>query len=236
MLRPFPGKNAMRPLAVPALLLLLAATAGALERSTRLHVAWRGSIPEARESADGDPPKPLLVYVHLTAPTRDQRRFEEVVLANESALLAMKFFETVKMSEERAKGHPLLEGVRFQAPAVVVFDSTREKRAVADGRASAMKIYSLLCSVGQVDYKTSVGKTVRDARNLLATFDQIDAARDSLGIKKSRLAETQADGKAARARKLEQEIAADQAEIDAMLAKAEKRWDEIWTLTRKTRD
>jgi hypothetical protein len=217
------------------LLVALATPAAGLEREQRLRVHWNGTIPEARPTHDGKPPLPVLVYVHPTTPTRDAKRFEGVTLHNESALLAMKFFCTVKMPEDVARKHPLLAGMRFKTPALIAFDSTRTKSAVAPGRTSAMKIYGLLCRVAQADYETSLAKTVRDARNLLATFDQIDAARDALTIKKSRAAEAAADGKGARARKLEQEIVADQAEIDRMLEKAEKRWTEIWDLKRKKR-
>jgi hypothetical protein len=225
----------MRSIAAVLALLLLAAPALPSERGSRTEVHWNSTIPDAKKTPDGTPPKPLLIYVPPKAPTRDGRRFAEVVLHNETACLAMKFFVTVKVSEDRAKTLPLLSGIRYRVPALIAFDSTRKKHAVATGRASAMKIYGLLCRACQCDYETSVAQTVRNARNLLATFDQIDAARDSLGIKKSRAAEAAADGKGARARKLEQEIVLEQAEIDRMYAKAQKRWEEIWSLRRKIR-
>ena len=47
------------------------------------------------------------------------------------------------------------------APALVAFDSTQKEHVVAGGRASAMKVYGVLCKAGQPDYETSIAKTVR---------------------------------------------------------------------------
>ena len=167
--------------------------------------------------------------------TRDQDRFEEVALKNESFMLAAKFFYRVRIWESQARKHPLLKDIKFKAPAIVAFDSTRKEHVVAGGRASGMKVYGMLVKVGQLDYVTSVSKTVRDARNLLATFDRVDAAREALGIKIGRLEEAKGKGNQAKIRQLEKEVAADRAKIEALYAKAQKRWNEIWTLRRKER-
>ncbi len=104
---------------------------------------------------------------------------------------------------------------------------------MAAGRASAMRVYGVLCKVGQRDYETSISGTVRAARNLLGSFDRIDAAQDALGIKQERLNKARGDGNAAKIRQLQREVEKDQAAIDALAEKTTTRWSEIWTLKRK---
>ncbi len=211
-----------------ALLIGLAAVANATQRESLLQLSWRGAIPKT-----GDP---LLVYISTTEESRDQDRFDDVVMANESLLLAAKFFTCVEMSDDDARKHPLFAEIKIKAPVIVAFDSTREKHAVAGGRASAMKVYGVLCKVGQIDYETSVAKTVRAARNLLGSFDRIDAAQDAIGIKQTRLDEARGDGNSAKIRTLQKDIDKDQAAIDALVEKTQTHWNEIWDLKRKRRE
>ena len=119
---------------------------------------------------------------------------------------------------------------------MVAFESTRKQHAVAGGRASGMKVYGMLCKLGQVDYETSIAKTVRAARNLLGSFDRIDAAQDALRIKEERLNEARGDGNSAKIRKLQREVDKDQAAIDELSEKTQTRWSEIWDLKRKKRE
>jgi hypothetical protein len=219
-------------------LMLAVGVTQAGERSSRLEVPWGRSIPEvdADRGPNADPPKPLLVLIVREKNTRDQERFEEVVMKNESFLLAAKFFRCVEVWEETARKHALFEDIKFRAPAAVAFDSTRKKHAVAGGRASAMKIYGILCKIGQPDYETSIAGTVRAARNLLGKFDQVDAARDSLGIKRQRLDEAMVKGNQGKIATLKRECAKDQKAIDKLYAAAQDRWREIWQLKRKKRD
>jgi len=204
----------------------------------RLEISWGRELPkvEGEKETGGAEPRPLLVLVANEKDTRDQRRFEDVVMKNESFLLAAKFFECVEVWDETARKHPLFEGVRFKAPAVVVFDSTRKEHAVAGGRASAMKIYGLLVKVGQADYETDIAATVRAARNLLGKFDQVDAAREALGIKMDRLDEARADGNRAKIRTLTRECEKDQKALDRLFTEATEEWNRIWTLKRKPRE
>ncbi len=225
----------MWKLLVPLALLAVPVPVLAGERADRLEIPWGSTLPGAGKDADPLPAKPLLVYVTNEHETRDQRRFDEVLLKNESFLLAAKFFACVKVPEGTARKHALFRGVRFRAPAVVVFDSTRKKHAVAGGRASAMKVYALLVKMGRLDWETDIAKTVRAARNLLGTFDQVDAARDSLSVKEGRLEDARGKKDGAKIRRLEKEIARDRAAMEALYAKAEKRWKEIWSLVRKDR-
>ena len=204
------------------------------QRAQLLQLTWGHAIPEAKA---GDPAtKPLLVYVTSGLDTRDQDRFDEVVLANESLLLAAKFFTCVEVSESEAREHPLFAKIKVKPPSMVAFDSTREKHSVAGGRASGMKVYTMLCKVGQVDYETSISGTVRAARNLLGSFDRIDAAVDALGIKQKRLDDALSKNDSAKIRKLEKEVAKDQAAIDELSETTTTRWAEIWDLKRKVRD
>jgi hypothetical protein len=222
-----------------AALLLLAATipAAAAERENRLRAPFGRTFPKPPKEGEKpkEPPKPLLVYVTCEHDTRDQSRFDDVVMKNESFLLAAKFFRRVRIGEDGAKKNALLKGIRLKAPALVAFDSTRKEHAVAAGRASGNKAYELLVKVGQLDYETGIAKTVRDARNLLGTFDRVDAARGAIGIKEGRLAEAKGKGNVAKIRRLEKELEVERARNEALYEKAQKRWQEIWTLTRKKR-
>ena len=212
--------------AVAALIGLSAIGFGS-QRGELLKLSWGSAIP-----APGDP---LMVYV-TGSPSKDQERFDDVVMKNESMLLAAKFFKCVEMSEDDVRQHPLFEKVKFKAPTVVAFDSTREKRAVAGGRASGMKIYSMLCKVGQLDYETKIAGTVRAARNCLGNFDRIDAAQSAIGIKHRRLSEAQADGDSAKIRKLQREVDKDQKAIDELVESTNTLWTEIWDIKRKERE
>ncbi len=221
-------------------LMLLIGFPAALDASQRaglLKLSWGRAIPKAPgNGSPAEAPRPLLVYVCTEDESRDQDRFDDVVLANESFLLAAKFFVCVRVWEEDAREHPLLADIKYKAPAMVAFDSTRKKHLVAAGRASAMKVYGVLCKVGQHDYKTSISGTVRAARNLLGSFDRIDAARDALGIKLERLNKARGDGNAAKIRQLQREVEKDQAAIDALAEKTRTRWSEIWDVKRKKRE
>ncbi len=76
---------------------------------------------------------------------------------------------------------------------------------------------------------------MRAARNLLGSFDRIDAAQDALGIKRERLSEARGEGNAAKVRALEREVEKDQVAIDALSGKSRARWCEVWDLKRKER-
>jgi hypothetical protein len=211
-----------------ALLIGISAVATATQRAALLQLSWGRTVPEAG--------KPLLVYVTTGEESRDQDRYDDVVLANESLLLAAKFYTCVEMSDDDARKLPLFAEIKLKAPAMVAFDATRKEHAVAGGRASAMKVYGMLCKVGQTDYETSIASTVRAARNLLGSFDRIDAAQDALGIKQARLDEARGDADSAKIRKLERDVDKDQAAIDELSEKTQTRWSEIWDLKRKKRE
>jgi len=211
-----------------ALLIGLATVATATQRASLLELSWGSAVPETRD--------PVLVYISTGEESRDQDRFDDVVMANESLLLAAKFFTCVRMSDDDAREHPLFAEIKLKAPVIVAFDSTRKQHAVAGGRASAMKVYGMLCKIGQLDYETSLAKTVRAARNLLGSFDRIDAAQDALGIKQRRLDEARGNSNSAKIRTLQKEVDKDQAAIDALAEKTQTRWSEIWDLKRKKRE
>lgn len=203
------------------------------ERYRRTRMAWGGSLPTAEQLAKtpspGDPRrKPLLVYVASSIRSKDQERFEEVVVENESFVAAAQFFECVQASEAAARAHPLLEGLKWSAPALIVFDSSRKTREVAHARASAMKAVDLMRMVGQPDYESDINETIRKAKVLLGTFDQVDAARDALKIKRARVDNALGKGDKARAAVLEKDCDKDEDEIDELFKKTEKEWNEIF--------
>jgi hypothetical protein len=227
------------------LLLLIAALAfaqgggGAVrtdtERYRRTRMAWGGSLPKpeqlAKTPAPGDPrPRPLLVYVASGIQSRDQARFEEVVVENESFVLASQFFDCVQVSEATARAHQLFLGLKWSAPAVIVIDSSRKTREVAHARASAMKAVDLMRRVGQPDYENDINETLRKAKVLLGTFDQVDAARDALKIKRARVENALGKGDKARAAVLEKDCDRDEEQISELFKKTEKEWNELFDL------
>ncbi|MHC4550073.1 MAG: hypothetical protein ACYTEZ_14975 [Planctomycetota bacterium] len=208
------------------------------ERDAHTTLAWDGRLPRSPEEPEreGQPRrKPLLIYIPHDIATRDQERFEQVVVEIETFKLASRFFERVRISAKGAGDHFLLKDVKVKPPAIVVFDSTRRKHAVARGRASAMKAWGVMRKIGQPDYETNMQETIRKASVLLGRFDRVDAARDSLQIKRGRMENALGKGDMARAKVLEKEIAKDQAKIDKLYDDTERRWQELWTLEIKKR-
>ena len=65
-----------------ALLIGLATVATATQRASLLELSWGSAVPETRD--------PVLVYISTGEESRDQDRFDDVVMANESLLLAAK--------------------------------------------------------------------------------------------------------------------------------------------------
>jgi len=229
--------------------ILLSGAARAGERQDRTAIRWV-PMPSAPAAADaqgeggarnagaaGDPdaraPRPLMVVIRSDERTRDQRRFDDVVMKLELVLLAAKFFDCTQIQESKAREHPLLEGIRFDPPSIVVFDSTRQKHAVAPGRASARKAYGTMRKIAQLDYKTSMERTLQKARLLLGRFDQVDAALDALRIKEGRMREAQEKGNLGRTRALQREIEAKRAEMDALYEETDRLWNELWQLERR---
>ncbi|MFI5402259.1 MAG: hypothetical protein ACHQ1G_04930 [Planctomycetota bacterium] len=205
------------------------------ERYRRTRMAWGGSLPTpeqlATPPAAGDPrPKPLLVYVVSGLQSRDQSRFEEVVVENESFVFAAQFFECVQVSEATARAHQLFEGLKWSAPAVIVIDSSRKTREVAHARASAMKAVDLMRMVGQPDYVSDINETLRKAKVLLGTFDQVDAARDALAIKRARVENALGKGDKARAAVLEKDCDRDEEQMNKLFRETEKEWNELFDL------
>ena len=100
-----------------------------------------------------------------------------------------------------------------------------------------LKLHVSVCrKIGQPDYKTSIAGAVRAARNLLGKFDQVDAARDALGIKRQRLDEAIVKGNQGKITTLKRSCEKDQKAIDRLYAAATKEWRKIWTLKRKKRE
>jgi hypothetical protein len=198
-------------------------------------MTWGGTLPKKEPKLESGTvrPKPVLVYISSPHRTRDQERFEEVVLKVQQFVLCSRFFECVEMSATTAEVHPLLEGRKFKTPVLVVFDSALQKCAGVHSRASAMKAFGAMRKMGQPDYVTNMKETLRKAKVLLGDFDQVDAARKVLRLKKTRLETALGKGEKATARKLEKEIERDQAEIDKIYENAERKWNEVWELQLK---
>jgi len=221
-------------------LLVLCAVAGATEREDRTRIFWGAPLPDPPAEGqsrprgpNGERPKPLLVALRCAGDTADQLRFDAQVEANDNFKMATKFFDCAQVTEARAKEHPLLKDLRLRAPAIVVFDSTLQRREVAGGKASVMKAYGEMRKICSLEYETDLRRTLTEAKKLLGRFDQCDSARDSLEIKKRRMNDKLADGDEAAARFLKRDIEKDQAEIDEMYREACEEWNELWKLERK---
>lgn len=205
------------------------------ERYRRTRMAWNGSLPKtedlAKEPSPGDPRlRPMLIYIPSSLQSKDQERFEEVVLEDESFVIASHFFDCIQVSENTAKSYPLFEGLRWSAPAVIIIDSSRKTREVSRGRASAMKAVGLMRKVGQPDYESDINETVRKAKILLGTFDQVDAARDALKIKRARVENALAKGDKAGASVLEKDCDKDEEQINDLFKKTEQEWNELFDI------
>ena len=210
---------------------------GGKERHDRTRITWGAKLPTPPEDgqprlkdAQGNRPRPLLICVRADYDTQDQQRFDLAVEAVDNFQLATRFFDCAEINESAAKKAPLLEGLNFKAPSLIIFNAELTKRAVARGRAGVMKGYSLMRQLGQPTYKTLIRKTLTEAKKLLGQFDQVDAARDALAIKTRRYETALSKGQNAKAETLKRSIDKDQAEIDKLYAESQAAWTELWKL------
>ncbi len=213
--------------------------AHAQEREARTKVAWTGKIPELAYDEAGylkPAAKPLMVYVYASSSNPHQKRFDEVAVGLDLVRLSAKFFTPIKVSEEAARAHPLMNDIAFRAPAVIVFDSTLTTNMVAGGKASGRKVFEAMRRIAVLDYVAPIDKVVAKAGLLLGNFDRVDAARAAMGIKQSRVDDARADGKESRARKLEREIEKKKQEMDALYDETDKAWKELFELERRERE
>jgi hypothetical protein len=240
---------AFQSVAVVLFLGLAGGTVIAAEREERCKIEWTSlpsadsvaklraasDTPDSGDDVDGAPgarlrPRPLLVAIRSARPTDDQARFQRQVIEFELVQLTAKFFDCATVSERQVHDHPLFEGMRVKAPAIVVFDRSLTNRAMAPGRASARKVYGTMRSMAELDYLTKVDTTLQKARLLLGRFDQVDAARSALQIKEDRRMQAENEGKLGRAAALGREIDAKRAEIDRLYEETDALWEQLWDL------
>ena len=222
-----------------AFLMLAVDDTRAQEREARTKVAWTGRIPELEYDEAGylkPAAKPLMIYVYASSSNPHQKRFDDVAVGLDLVRLSTKFFIPIKVAEADARKHPLLDGIAFRAPAVIVFDSTLTSNRVAGGKASGRKVFEAMRRVAALDYIVPVDKVVAKAGLLLGNFDRVDAARAAMRIKQDRVADARADGKESRARKLEREIEQKQKEMDALYEETDAAWKKLFDLQRRERD
>ncbi len=210
---------------------------GGKERYDRTRITWGSQLPEPPEDGQprlkdkqGNRARPLLVCVRADYDTQDQQRFDETVEDVDNFQLATRFFECVQISESLAKKAPLLAGLKFKAPTLIVFNAELTKQEVARGRGGVMKGYAAMRKLGQPTYKTKIRKTLTEAKKLLGQFDQVDAARDALQIKIRRYETALSRGQNAKAATLKKSIDKDQAEIDKLYEKSQAAWTELWKI------
>ena len=210
---------------------------GGEERHSRTRITWGGKLPDPPadgqprlKDAQGNRARPLLICVRADYDTKDQQRFDETVEDVDNFRLATRFFECVQISESLAKKAPLLEGLTFKAPTLIVFNAELTRHEVARGRGGVMKGYAAMRKLGQPTYKTLIRKTLTEAKKLLGQFDQVDAARDAPKIKLRRYETALSKGQNAKAATLKKSIDKDQAEIDELYEKSQAAWTELWKL------
>ena len=210
---------------------------GGEERYTRTRITWGSKLPKPPEDGQprlkdeqGNRARPLLVCVRADYDTQDQQRFDETVEDVDNFRMATRFFDCVQISESLARKAPLLAGLKFKAPTLIVFNAELTKHEVARGRGGVMKGYAAMRKLGQPTYKTQIRKTLTEAKKLLGQFDQVDAARDSLKIKLRRYETALSKGQNAKAATLKRSIDKDQAEIDKLYEKSQAAWTELWKL------
>lgn len=222
-------------------LLLLLQTTFSSVAAERTKIHWDGKLPkksreDLAEEAGAELRKPLLVYVTQSTKTQDQERFDNVVESIAQFKLATKFFERVKIPITEANKSVFLEGIRIQAPAILVFGPDRSTYKMSAGRPSAGKAVAIMRRVGQPAWETDMKKTLQQAKVLLARYVQIDAAQNAIDIKKRRHDDAAAKGEQATARALQADLDRDVGKREKYLEETDKLWKELWTLKRRVRD
>lgn len=182
----------------------------------------------AVKDREGPRNKPLMIVIRADHPSQDQARFDKSVLKVESFKLTARFYDVVIMRDSEARQLEMLDGMQWQAPSVILFDSTRTKRTLAPGRASFRKVWGSMCTMARLDYATPVESTLQKARILLARFDQVDAAKSALGIKEGRAGALRAKGDHGKARTLEKDIDKDRRKIDELYSDTDELWSRLW--------
>jgi len=95
----------------------------------------------------------------------------------------------VKIKSAIAKDTKFLDGLKFTAPAIIVFSADRSKHQIVKGRASAMKAVGAMRAIGQPAYESNIKKTLQKAKVLLSRYDQIsDSPRRRQGRHRARSA------------------------------------------------
>jgi len=222
-------------------LVLLAAIAPAeFLRSTRTEIAWTGKLPtKARIDVAAEPGvakhRPLLVYIESDLLSKDQERFDNVVSAIDQFKLATKFFDCVKLKLAEAQKAPFLEDIKLKAPSIIVYSGDRSKYKVAKGRLSSMKAVSVMRSIGQPDYETNIKGTLRSAKVLLGSYDQISDAQNAIDIKTRRWNDSMSKGEKAKAAALRRDLDKDIAAREKHLKETDEKWKKLWTLKRKVK-
>jgi hypothetical protein len=207
-------------------------------RHTRTEIAWVGKLPKktrAEETAvvGSGRNRPLLVYIESDRITKDQERFDNVVAGIDQFKLATNFFECVKIKNAVAEDAKFLEGLKFSAPAIIVFSADRSKHQIVKGRASAMKAVSAMRAIGQSAYKANIKKTLQKGKVLLGRYDQISDSQIAIDIKTRRWNDYVTKKANAKAAALKRDLDKDIAARDKYLAETDARWKTLWTLKRK---
>ena len=220
-------------------LLLFASLCAADLRTERTEISWTGKLPkktrdELSKELGAKSNLPLMVYVTQVAKTQDQERFDNVVNNIAQFRLATKFFECVQISLPTAKDSVFLEGIKIKAPAILVFSSDRAKYKIVAGRPSAMKAYTIMRRIGQPAWDSNMKETLRKAKVLLGTYDQIDDAQNAIDIKRRRFDDAASKGEKATAKALKRDLDKDIKKRAKHLRKTDKSWDELWKLKRRT--
>jgi len=207
-------------------------------RRTRTEIAWVGKLPKktrAEETAvlGSGRNRPLLVYIVSDRVTKDQERFDNVVTAIDQFKLATNFFECVKIKNALAEDTKFLEGLKFRAPAIIVFSADRSKYQVVKGRASAIKAVSAMRAIGQAAYQSNIKKTLQKGKVLLSRYDQISDSQNAIDIKTRRWNDYLSKKANAKAAAIRRDLDKDIAARAKYLADTDARWKKLWTLKRK---
>ncbi|MHC4930564.1 MAG: hypothetical protein ACYTGV_00015 [Planctomycetota bacterium] len=162
--------------------------------------------------------KPMMVYITDNDPTGKQtRKLEDVVFANEQLGIGCKFFDTIKMSPEKADQDRILKDAGRRTPRIVFLKRDYKVHAVMQNKQlTAGKLLKSMKLLAKQEYVNSFDQMVREYGKLLNERDRLEGKKTQLSDARARL---QKKPNASKAKKLARDEAAWQKDMDAWAQK-----------------
>jgi hypothetical protein len=160
----------------------------------------------------------MMVYITDSDPTgKKTRKLEDVVFANEGLGIGCKFFDTIKMSPEKADKDRILKNAGRHTPRIVFLKRDYKVHSVMQNRQlTAGKLLKSMKLLAKQEYLNSFDKMVRGYGKLLNERDRLESKKTQLSDARARL---QNKPNASKARKLARDEAEWQTKMDAWIQK-----------------